>query len=173
MQEQVTNEFLAGMFHAYAGCDAIGQDARNTNFPHEKGHVVEVSRHSVTIESTSGLHEFALFECEPILTPLSEISDEDAVEVAKIAKVSNPVITRQDYGILVSGDNGAEGKRNHARTVRVYYRWSNTRVMDGRFEVIEYCLPIADYLRSRGYDLGFMHIPSLIEAGLAVKSEKK
>lgn len=63
----------------------------------------------------------AWHECKLLLSPLSAISDEHAVEVANITE-------KKDFSAS----------------------------------------EITDYLRSKGYDMGYGSIPSLIEAGIAL-----
>lgn len=89
-------------------------------------------------------------QCQLILFPLSKISDEDAVEVAKIMGVIDSDCGVDDYeywGNYVKKSYINEGKQHRSFIVSV--------------EVI-------DYLRSRSYDCGHGDIKSLIEAGMAV-----
>lgn len=82
---------------------------------------------------------------------LTEITDEDAIEAAAIAKIgNNPTIERSGGGrdkdcIIIT-----DGKKE--RSIRIYFNGSNTRVLDRGFEVIEYCYDVYDFLRRRGYD---------------------
>lgn len=80
-------------------------------------------------------------ECQLILTPLSKISGEDAVEVCKLL-YNNPSLHNAERGRIVAttGD------------------WHSTRKG----------VAIIDFLRSRGYDCGYGSIPSLIQVGIAV-----
>lgn len=93
-------------------------------------------------EWQSHQHQVAIGVCQLILTPLGEISDEDAMEVVKIwYKGSEKIST-------ISID---EGKRI-ALSMCVPSE-------------------ITDYLRSKGYDCGHGSIPNLIAAGVAVEKE--
>lgn len=82
---------------------------------------------------------------------LIDITDEDAIKAAAIAKIgNNPTIVRTGRGkdkdcIIIS--DGAKD-----RSVRINFNGSNTRVLDRGYEVIEYCFDIYDFLRSIGYD---------------------
>lgn len=139
-----TTQFLKGMFTAYMGCEVK-------------------SKLSGRLYSTVGISfdGNCLIQCrindlvhlypkdlQPILAPLSEITDEDAVEVARIARCRYQSIE----SIIVAGKE----------LVTIYlYRSSNVSAI--------YWVNIIDYLRSKHYDLGYMHIASLITAGLAIK----
>lgn len=100
---------------------------------------------------TIGGMQVSLEYCQLMLTPISEMSDEHAIEVAKIfdpellpeemARVGRFFANRKDYCF---------GDMDYNRTQQ-----------------------IIDYLRSVGYDCGYGSIPSLIEAGIAIKAEKK
>ena len=80
---------------------------------------------------------------------LIDITDEDAVNAAAIAKIgNNPTIERfggRDNGSVTIKDGLLE------RSIRIYFSGSNTKVLDKGFEVIEYCFDVYDYLRSLGY----------------------
>lgn len=93
-------------------------------------------------------------QCRLILTPLSAISDEDAVEVAK----------------MVGYDDTGNGK-----VCRSFININREIVLDFEQNVfyIKLDTPIIDYLRSRNYDLGYMGIRSLIDAGIAISSLDK
>lgn len=87
------------------------------------------------------------------LLPLTKISDEHAIHCANIAGI------KSDYEFERFGgrDNGSitiKGQCKKAeRTLKIYFSGANTRCLHNGFEVIEYCFPIYDYLRSVGYDV--------------------
>lgn len=148
-----TNEFLRGMFSAYMGCDVINTDeGKNLKMIGVSCSFVSVYEPPYPFcESEGDEYEWMFSECKPILTPLSEITDEDAVEVAKICEHSHTIDA---------------GKRIVSNIV--YYSAKNY-------------LHIIDYLRSPFrpdgtpklvYDLGYMHISSLIAADLAISSKQ-
>lgn len=87
-------------------------------------------------------------QCRLILTPLSAISDEDAVGLAEI------------FGYDPVG-----------KIVKCVMRYNQIEL---HFEHVVYRIaitqPIIDYLRLRNYDLGYMGIRSLIDAGIAISS---
>jgi len=87
-----------------------------------------------------------------ILTPLSAISDEDAVEVARIG--GSPYKVHEF--MVQSGKELVTECFDRTSTV-TGIKWQN----------------IIDYLRSRNYDLGYMHIRSLIDADIAISSTDK
>lgn len=81
---------------------------------------------------------------------LIEITDEDAIEAAKIAGIGNePVIERSGNSIDADCIIISDGKKN--RSVRIYFNGANRRVLNNGFEVIEFCFEIYDFLRSIGY----------------------
>lgn len=192
-----TNEFLRGMFAAYMGCEVINTDEGN----HFK--MIGISGYFISVyeppypfcESEGDEYEWMFSECKPILTPLSEITDEDAIEVAKImlSKDNNwkPVrIERNEcYVEIVTKEEIDETDVDTTITMLIrfwiynnriawiwnYKKGNNTGVDDRRVPNMQY---VIDYLRSPFrpdgtpkpvYDCGYMHIPSLITAGLAIK----
>lgn len=85
---------------------------------------------------------------------LTQITDEDAITCAQIAKIEPDYEfkreTGQDKGCI---DIIGRSKRGKPRSLRIYFNGSNTRVINDGWEVIEYCFEIYDYLRSIGYDV--------------------
>ena len=101
-----------------------------------------------------------------ILTPLSEISDEDAIAVAKLYPWFNwygdtvlEVYVNQ-FGEKVVSNEKRIGKYE---TVCLHYKEPSE---------IELNQKQTDYLRSKGYDCGYGDIPSLIGAGIAIEKAK-
>lgn len=127
---EYTNEFLARVYGAYYGCQYIDRVSNN--------------RKSLEADIISEIHAFGKYKTYQLtLTPLSKITDEDAVYIAQ--------------SILGYSDGYHEyfvetGKR---------YLSKNSNYMDTDREVI-------DKLREWGYDCGYGDIPSLIEAGIAI-----
>lgn len=82
-------------------------------------------------------------QCQLILTPLSEITDEHAIEVGKI------------FGFKVQLlENG---------------KWLAKNLHNSKFDITTIKqMQVIDYLRSMGYDCGYGDISSLIEAGIAI-----
>lgn len=87
-----------------------------------------------------------------ILTPISELSHEDATELAKILgwDYNNEPDSDAHYDL--------EGLRDDIAN-------NGDDVFDVGFTK---CQIVLDYLRSKGYDCGYGEIPSLIEAGIAI-----
>jgi hypothetical protein len=156
---EYTNEFLMGMFAAYMGCEVQSKISGKTY--KTIGIRYKESCFIICTGYTASKDELHLYPKNliPILTPLSEISDDDAVEVAKIMK-----IPQHERAKLFGCDE------NNYYTIGRHIRK----------EIIETCLvdvfylqgAVIDYLRSKKYDCGYLHISSLITAGLAVKATK-
>jgi hypothetical protein len=141
---EYTNEFLQRMYAAYMGCEVITNEGIST--------VHSISRIGChTHSDVRHSRHYAFDEMKPILTPLSEISDDDAIEVAKIAQCRYQAIE----SIIIAG-----------RELVTIYINRQTNV-----SALSWC-QIIDFLRSKHYDCGYLHISSLIEAGLAVKATK-
>ncbi len=128
---------------------------------------------------------YAYNSCQLILTPLDEITDEDAIEVAKMAMYhpSNKEdweniicsfivdeITRLSTGVVIIASLICwEGSININ-----YDGFIEIKNEEGENEVggIWNYASIIDFLRSRHYDCGYGSIPSLIAADLAVSKSK-
>ena len=113
-----------------------------------------------------------------LLTPLSKISDEDAVEVAKILIPQCFLNTKK--GWQVSRNYTTTGypyiKIHHPKkvySVQIDCTLVNFDIDDMEDRVTASCdakpVALTDYLRSKGYDCGHGSIPSLIAAGVAVE----
>lgn len=186
-----TSEFLAAMFGAYIGSETC-IDASN----HGNGatHTLYRAMTGVTGTKASLVHFVDGIEeidkCQIILTPLPEITEEDAIEVAKIAgcKMEDAYESDSDRQFIEKDEWGNI----------VLYFWHSTSSETDEADVFPFTITttgecydymgtsvnqiaITDYLRSSkrpdgtdkpSYDCGFRHIPSLIDAGLAVKYEK-
>jgi hypothetical protein len=149
-----TNEFLQGMFAAYMGCEVLNTDeGKNLKMIGLSGSFISVYEPPYPFcESESDEYEWMYSECRLILTPLSEISNDDAVEVAKIFKYQVSEHDKLKFLGLELVDS------------LVKYELDGFMLRD--------ILAIIDYLRSKHYDCGYLQISSLIEAGLAVKATK-
>lgn len=138
------------MFAAYMGCEVINTDEGK----HLK--MIGVSCSFVSVyeppypfcESEGDEYEWMFSECKPILNTLSEITDEDAVHVANIFKYQVNEIDK----LIILGKELIEAL--------IKYELDGFQLGD--------VLSIIDYLRFKKYDCGYMHIPSLITAGLAI-----
>lgn len=138
-------------FTPYLPCKCIDTITGNTvevfGYSHDTG-MVEFWAMKGHNDSDWGNIEFFKL----ILTPLSEITDEDAIIVADLgASSGNGGIT---YGLQIIRDirfgrDGVLEVRNAKRFIK-----------------------IIDFLRSKSYDCGYGSIPSLITAGIAINSKK-
>lgn len=147
----VTNEFLSAMFAAYWPTEFMVKGVATDVEDWDGYSIEEIKRNGVTVfHNEHGCHTFGYNEIVMALTPLSEISDEDAVEVCRMA---------------------GYGAKNVGKVIGI--RIEERGWLRIEFENYVFAMSIrpyiVDYLRSRHYDCGFMHIPSLINAGLAVK----
>ena len=124
-------------------------------------------------EWQSHQHQVAIGVCQLILTPLDKISDEDAVEVAKIAdknveyKKGNghiAEITRYKVVKSESKDKSYIGIDRYSGDT--YYGYDPLPITASLYSIEQ-----IDYLRSKGYDCGHGSIPNLIAAGVAVEKE--
>jgi hypothetical protein len=159
-----TKEFLIGMFAAYMGCEVEYKDvdgkkivAKLTGVSVSEGLETTYKRKRGNVSGDylsfkpNGNHNTDALHTKPILTPLSKITDDDAVEVAKIAQCRYQAIE----SIIIAG-----------RELVTIYINRQTNV-----SALSWC-QIIDFLRSKHYDCGYLHISSLIKAGLAVKATK-
>ena len=168
-----SKEFLAGMFHTYSGAKVAVADWKYDNGMPDAYPIASINANSICIgENKNGIDMWIkISDCRPILTPLSEISDVDAFGVAKIYGLENGGMARTEDAIFIY-DGVFRLQISHSgyvciRKNNVLYNANMT--------------PAIDYLRSPYrpdgtpkpvYDCGYRHIRNLIDAGLAVKSEK-
>jgi len=152
---ELTNEIKARIFGQYLFCPML----RNKNI---EGNDVIVQ---VIPEYIDDILE-AVYDYKLILTPLSEITDEDLKELGDLCGIVGEVIIwiRGDYSVTICNTI-------KSRMVKIYYSGSNSRIIDKGFEIIEYNTLITDYLRSKGYMVPYMGI-DLYEAGIAIKPIK-
>jgi len=168
-----TKQFLQGMFAAYMGCEVINTDeGKHLKMIGISGYFISVYEPPYPFcESEGDEYEWMFSECKPILNPLSEITDEDAVEVAKIMTVA----TNCDWV-------GA-GKNETIRFLHLLIigNKENNDYDDNMALGFDVVAQIIDYLRSPFrpdgtpkpvYDCGYMHIQSLIQADLAISSKQ-
>lgn len=85
-----------------------------------------------------------------ILIPLSDITDNHALEVAKI--LENDIVL--EWGEELAIEMGK-------RIVNDMFKFPKRH--------LDKYIYLLDYLRSKSYDCGYMNIPSLIQAGYAIK----
>lgn len=81
---------------------------------------------------------------------LVDITDEDLLEVAKIAGIKGDlVITRSGRGMDKDCAEVYDEKTD--KKLRLYFNGSNTRITVKGYEVIEYCFDIYFHLYNKGY----------------------
>jgi len=167
-----TNEFLRGMFSAYMGCEVEYKMVTFQNIGLSFKGLFFDSRHL-----GGGIAEKPFKHCKPILTPISKISDEDAVEVAKIIYGDEFYkytweMSRHNSPNFVCLNNIDDDDYSIIFTVGKDYKHSiciEAFMPNNQHTTMFY---VVDYLRSKKYDCGYLHISSLIEAGLAVKAPR-
>lgn len=165
--------------------------------PEYTGTIVAVLKETILYKSGRVLGEVPYDQCKLILTPQSHITDEDAVEVAKMAigDLDNdsyykyvPNDKPEKYGLLdIHPDVSVVGVElfiDHP----YYMHWSPMYLIqidhdefditkgfysrDAEYsdEIPDNTQHIIDYLRSRNYDLGYGSDKSGIETGWAISS---
>lgn len=160
---------LAAMFAAYLPGHPIVINTAYKNI----GKLVGVSEPTAIVNPIEGFDprvvQLSVLKIE--LTPLSKISDEDAIYCAG-------VVFGQTYMNWTTTVTNTE-TQVHSRYVddedekTILFIPKSTEIyytQEGKINEIDGCRmqEIIDYLRSKGYDCGYMHIPSLIDAGYAI-----
>ena len=142
----MTNEYRCKIFAAHLGC--------NFRYAGSIANIRKLAginrRYSVEEEAPTG-DSYRIDRCQLILTPLSEISDEHARGIARIAR---PDITDNEHLL------------NIGRSICINLIRGNVLLEIG-FNRIR---GIITYCQRNSIDVGYDDIPSLIEAGIAVKS---
>ena len=148
--ESVTNEVKAKVFAQYLGCKTAGifendfilkgvfQSAYEDN-----DFIAAIGSKEVFIEQ----HEVYVEDLKLILKPLSSITDEDAIEVAKILKPNDEHTHNSEYG-------------------KMYVK----QLFDGVMHTAMKYFSLYQFLQSKGYDLPNYHLNGLTlkEAGLCI-----
>lgn len=143
---EYTNEFLCRMISAYTPCNVFNTSTEMIY----SGIVVNFFTEMIYSNEKGIVTPIHPHRIKPILTPSSAMKGEHLDEIAKIF---GGKYSKLDDGFLqVINDDG------------FVVAW----------HILTQSLPIRliDYLRSKNYDMGFQHIPSLIEAGLALLTVK-
>jgi len=148
---EYTNEFLARVYGAYFWCNTAFFNSDTNCW--ESGSLN--NPHNLVPKMTNDPEDEDRFDFNRrrlALTPLSEISDEDAIEVAKMFDASAPtsIFGRKVISYITDMANKPG--------------WFNPD-----FEKIRLAF---DKLREWGYDCGYGEIPSLIDAGIAIKNQQ-
>jgi hypothetical protein len=166
---------LAAMFAAYWGAD-VQICYPSSNFPQYLK--VDAKFLSKYLRPTDKCPETLAYNAKwnkLCLKPLSSITDEDAIEVAKMIDYN---IT-YSFGVptyefdTVTGYNFEKGCDIYIPVVKVFDAEGKEHTLNVITEsVIHSCdnsMHIIDYLRSKSYDLGYLNIPSLIKSGYAIE----
>lgn len=124
--------------------------------------ISHISANGIMVDTGERFKYTPYDQCRLILTPLSAISDEDAVEVARMSLLS----ARYCWERWGSNSSILSVGREIANDLFEDFG-------DPVFVAPKYLSNIIDYLRSRNYDLGYMGIRSLIDAGIAISSLDK
>ena len=123
-------------------------------------------------------------DCKLILTPFSEITDDDIVEVAKLASYHPDF--KEDWDNIIA-DFRVDYIIRHPDRIEVKHtcicfegsfnlRHDGSMYFTGEDEGVSaqptVYLPhyAIDYMRQKNYDCGYGHIPSLIDADIAINS---
>lgn len=131
-----------------------------------------------------GTHDkFNVEYCQLILKPLSAITDEDAIEVAKIAVNHTNNVDFSNYEITLNSRD-FERIEVYIGGIRIGIYYDGRIICSNKIAPFIF-LPtfnmsqIADFLRSTdeskgkyAYDCGYGSIPSLIDAGIAIDETK-
>lgn len=173
--EQLTNEQLARVYGAYiSGKVLMDWNGKPTEFKVTYG----IDKLFCFI-----LPEGASFSqiCKLLLTPLSAISDEDTIEVAKMLCQHGKVdFTQHKVGVIGRSDEKVLVKIG-GLFLHIYFDGRMFATSEDKppadYMPIYNTQKIIDYLRSNKrpegtekpvYDCGYGDIPSLIEAGIAI-----
>jgi hypothetical protein len=148
-----TNKFLMGMFAAYMGCKVqskiSGRTYKTIGISYRESCFIVCNGDRV---SKGDLHLYPK-DLMPILTPLSEITDAHKIMLAKIVR---PEIVAVEHLLNI-------GNSVFLDIINGY-----TIIEVGAITFTN----IIDYLRSKKYDCGYLHISSLIQARLAVNAPR-
>lgn len=176
--KELTNEDKARVFAMYLGCECIADEQLEHWHPFDKGEkglkVAGVVHETVVIQRIAETVKDKYNQCKLLLKPLSEISDEDAIEVIKISvRTGKGDYSQLEYTITESSD---ECKVVSCMSMlgRVYYNGNvflhNEDISD--FFPIHNHIETTDFLRSRGYALPYKGI-DLFGSGIAISNIKK
>ena len=147
--EKLTQHQLAGMFAAYMPCKITDKNGEGVHY-----NMVGISQYEsmLQVEMPSGDSDWWNYDIFNLLIkPLNKIEKEHAEHVGKIMSNSTVVLNVKYEHDCLTGQVGNNGFVCH--------------FTDFNQECI-------DYLRSKGYDCGYLHIPSLIDAGYAIDNTK-
>ncbi len=169
---EISNEIKAKVFAGYLGQKIIYPMKKDGKYVYDPGFSPVVCFNPMQLNKMYQLHDT---DVKLLLTPLSSITDEDAIEVCKIVKYYDYNKTDVRYQRLAA---------YLGKGICLFHfdnwRWDNNHEFDGahtRKQISEphpyFILPISQYLQSKGYDLPHYLLggKTLIESGLALSKQ--
>lgn len=149
MNSEITKQEQKKIFSTYLGCDI-----QINKHPEFKGPIkdvltgiVDTASFGILLNMKDSIYKYSMDDCQLLLTPLAEITDEHAIEVAKIAR----------YGGNITPNIGRQ------LVTEYMYKVSNVRAAEW--------ISVIDFLRENGYDCGYGPITSLIDVGIALHKD--
>lgn len=151
-------KLTAAIAASYFGAEVkVNGYYNNDSTPKE---IVGTMTHVGLMSIGTGGGQYSYSQCQLILTPLDKISDEDAVEVAKILDLNYSDTDENYYLDLV-------GMREYlSELFDGVNRFQDSYTFDKISKLIHYC---QSHTIDIGHGYGDNHIPSLIAAGVAVE----
>lgn len=174
---ELTNQDRARIFSMYWG-SPVQQQVENGKV---QGKMIRVSETTVCVEFYADRTSAATFcSCKLILKPLSALSDEDIVRIAKMA-IQGPALSIDNDEIQVDEHIHRDGEkvavsvycRCFEGTVYIFYDFAVRLQEAEQADVIsstDNALAIGDMLRERGYALPYKG-ESLFDLGIAISAE--
>lgn len=174
---ELTNQDRARIFAMYFGAEV------KPNAEHKsKGKIYMVGDSTICIRQTilPKVHFVPIDECRLVLRPLSALSDEDIVRIAKMA-IQGPALSIDNDEIHIDGPIHRDGEkvavgvycRCFEGTVYIFYDFAVRIQENEQADVIsstDNALAIGDMLRERGYALPYRG-ESLFDLGIAISAE--
>lgn len=169
----ITNEMKAKIFGLYIGCECVYDNSMPLS--RHAGNILGYDyRYGFMISTKNAIVPFRFVSQEftqLILTPLSEITDEDAIEVARLldpwlVEQMAYELTREkisDKGHIIT----IEGMRDKSRKVRIFLPMGHVFCSDNENTINP---GVIDFLRSRGYALPYMGI-DLFQSNIAIQKK--
>ena len=168
---EITNEIKARIFASYFGCEyQIYFEGAPTRKAKIDGYHLATIMHHPSNENT---------ERKLLLSPLSAITDDDAIEVAKIIiplpfqKYTKGWEVARDYTVTGWPYIAVHNPKNVFKVeidckLVIFNLYNMEDVISCEHDMK--CVEVIDFLRSRNYDCGYGSIPSLIVAGIAIEA---
>lgn len=158
--DKLTNEEIARVFHSYHNCEITAKYDPNGLSGMEIDKITGISEYGI---NTSAGYLWDLSDCKLLLTPLDKISDEHAIEIAKIEGMANSkILVRDNVGITIVDDT---------YEMTLYYREAVIVFTKNKSPYACNQSQMFDKLRELGYALPYKG-KSLFELGLAIDKSK-